>query len=451
MEETTELKRALGIGYTTLFGVGLILGAGIYVLVGRIAEYVGDAIWISVVFATVIALLTGLSYAEFASMFPKAASSHTYVQQTFPKLQLLAFFSGWLIAFEGIAGAVTAAVGFARYFAGILGWSLIWVPTIALILIIIMSFVNWYGIEESGTLIVLFTFIEAMGLVFVSLLGLLFPQRTSVQYFQISTDINPMLAVLLGAAVFYFAFTGFELQPTLAEEVKEPKKTVPKAIILALLVCSALYILVAVSVVRLLPPDQLAASPSPLADAAKAAWGSAYIILAAVALFSTSNTVLGFLVSSSRLIYGLADEGILPPKLKEVHKKRQTPHFAVMISAFIAILILVITEYLPELTGWKVISIGGKEYPLIDLVGKTASLACLIVFVIINLAVVVFRFKEPEIERGFKVRPLILPVIGAILTAIFIVTSFLDWIIWVTTAVVILIGWVLYYLAPKMK
>lgn len=451
MEKEVELKRALGIGYTTLFGVGLILGAGIYVLVGRIAEYVGDAIWISVLFATVIAILTGLSYAEFASMFPKAASSHTYVQHTFPKLRLLAFLSGWLIAFEGVAGAVTAAVGFARYFVGIFALSMILVPTVALILLLIMSFINWYGIEESGKLIVIFTFVEAMGLILVSLLGLLFPKRESVQYFQITTNIDPVLAVLLGAAVFYFAFTGFELQPTLAEEVKEPKKIVPKAIILALLICSLLYLLVAISVVRLLPPDQLAKSPAPLADAAGRAWESAYLILAAVALFSTSNTVLGFLVSSSRLIYGLSDEGILPPKLREVHKKRQTPHFAVLISAFIAVLILMITEYLPELTGWKVISIAGKEYPLIDLVGKTASLACLIVFVIINIAVVVFRFREPELKREFKVKPLILPIVGAILTVIFIVTSFLDWIIWVTTGVVVLIGLVLYHLSPKMR
>ena len=448
MSEKVELKRALGLNYATLFGVGLILGAGIYALVGRVAFYVGDAIWLSVLFATIIALLTGLSYAEFASMFPKAASSHTYVEQTFPHARTLAFISGWLIVFEGIAGASTAALGFARYTVGIFKWSAIWIPMIAIILILVLTVINWIGIEESTSLIVVFTFVEAFGLVLIGILGFAFAQRAP-SYTSVHADINPAIAMLLGAAVFYFAFTGFELQPTLSEEVKEPKKTVPKAIILALLICSFLYLLVAISVVRLLPPDQLSESKAPLADAAKQAWSPAFLVLASIALFSTSNTVLGFLVSSSRLMYGLADEGILPKRVGEVHRKTRTPHYAIMISGLIAILIILITEYLPDVVGWRVITIGGREYELIDLVGKTASLACLIVFVIINVAVVVFRYRRPDIKREFVVPSVILPIIGALLTVIFIATSFLDWIIWVTTGIVIGIGFVLYVMRPK--
>ncbi len=444
--EEGELKRALGLWYTTIFGVGLILGAGIYVLIGRAASFAGDGIWLSVLFATIIAVLTGLSYAEFASMFPKAASTHTYIEKTFPTMRVLAFLSGWLIAFEGIAGAVTAAIGFARYFIGIFGGSIVLVPTIALILIITLTLINWLGIEESALLILLFTAVEAFGLILVVMLGLISPLR-SPNYFDISTGINPTLAVLLGAAVFYFAFTGFELQPTLAEEARDPKKTVPNAIILALLVCSLLYLSVAFAVVRLLDPVTLANSKAPLADAAKVAWPLAYHVLAVIALFSTSNTVLGFLVSGSRMIYGLTEEGILPDNLKKVDPKRKTPINAIFVATGIAVLILVITEYLPELTGWKVIAIGGQEYELIDLVGKTASLAALLVFVLINFAVIWLRMRKPEIERSFKIPTLILPTIGMILTLIFIITSFLDWIIWVTTAVVILIGYSLYKIA----
>ena len=444
--EEGELKRALGLWYTTIFGVGLILGAGIYVLIGRAASFAGDGIWLSVLFATIIAVLTGLSYAEFASMFPKAASTHTYIEKTFPTMRVLAFLSGWLIAFEGIAGAVTAAIGFARYFIGIFGGSIVLVPTIALILIITLTLINWLGIEESALLILLFTAVEAFGLILVVMLGLISPLR-SPNYFDISTGINPTLAVLLGAAVFYFAFTGFELQPTLAEEARDPKKTVPNAIILALLVCSLLYLSVAFAVVRLLDPVTLANSKAPLADAAKVAWPLAYHVLAVIALFSTSNTVLGFLVSGSRMIYGLTEEGILPDNLKKVDPKRKTPINAIFVATGIAVLILVITEYLPELTGWKVIAIGGQEYELIDLVGKTASLAALLVFVLINFAVIWLRMRKPEIERSFKIPTLILPTIGMILTLIFIITSFLDWIIWVTTAVVILIGYSLYKMA----
>lgn len=451
MESTTEetkLKRALGLGHTTLFGVGLILGAGIYVLIGRATDFAGDAVWMSVLFATIIAILTGLSYAEFASLFPRAASTHTYIQETYPKLRWLAFISGWLIAFEGIAGAVTAAVGFGRYLAEIIGLSLIWAPTIALILIIILTFVNYWGIEESAKLIIVFTAIEAFGLILVSFLGFFLTQRTP-NYFSIPSGVNPTLAILLGAAVFYFAFTGFELQPTLAEEAKEPRRTIPRAIILALLVCSLLYLLVALSVVRLLPPEKLAESGAPLADAAGVVWEGAYMLLAVIALFSTSNTVLGFLVSGSRLIYGLAEEGLLPEKIKAVDEKRRTPHVAIIIATGIAVLLLVITKYVPELTGWEVVAIGGKKYKLIDLLSKTASLACLLVFVLINISVIWFRFRKPELERPFRIPSLILPLVGAILTAVFIATSFLDWIVWLNTFVVVGIGFVLYHYGAR--
>jgi len=447
--EETKLKRALGLGYTTLFGVGLILGAGIYVLIGRAADFAGDAVWLSVLFATFIAVLTGLSYAEFSSLFPTAASTHTYIQETYPSLRWLAFISGWLIAFEGIAGAVTAAVGFGRYFVEIVGWPLFWAPTVALILILILTIINYWGIEESAKLIVIFTAIEAFGLLLVSFLGFFFTQRTP-EYLSIpSSSVSPILLLLQGAAVFYFAFTGFELQPTLAEEAKEPRRTIPRAIILALLVCSFLYLLVALSVVRLLPPEALAASGAPLADAAGTVWEGAYMLLAVIALFSTSNTVLGFLVSGSRLIYGLAEEGFLPKKVEAVDERRKTPHVAIIIATAIAILLLAITKYVPELTGWEVIAIAGKEYKLIDLLSKTASLACLLVFVLINVSVIWFRYRKPELERPFKIPSLILPLIGAILTTIFIITSFLDWIVWLNTLVVVGIGFALYYYGAK--
>lgn len=452
--EETKLKRALGLGYATLFGVGLILGAGIYALVGRAAEFAGDAIWISVAFAAIIATLTSLSFAEFASIFPTAASTHTYVRETFPKLVWLAFVSGWLLAFGGIAGAVTAATGFGKYFTRIFGVDKVWIPTVALILVLLLTFVNFWGIEESSKLIAVLTAIEVFGLLLVSSLGWIFPQR-SPQYLSMPEAVgggaSAISLILLGAAIFYFAFTGFELQPTLSEEVKNPRKNVPLAIVMALIICSFMYLLVAISVVRLLSPEELAKSGAPLADAAGRVWGGAYAMLGAIALFATANTVLGFLVSGSRLIYGLAEEGYLPDKIKSVHVKRRTPHVAIMIATIIAILLLAMTEYLPAITGWEVVHIGGGEYELIDLLSKTSSLACLIVFIIINLSVVWLRIKRPELERAFKVPSIVLPIIAAVLTAIFIATSFLDWIIWVNTLVVALIGFILYKFGSRNR
>lgn len=453
---TPTLRRALGLGYTTFFGIGLILGAGIYVLIGRAAAFAGDAIWLSVLFSTLIAIMTGFSYAELSSMYPYASSTHKYVEEAFPKVPSLAFIAGWLIAFEGIAGAATAAIGFARYFVSLIdtisGKILLVegaIPWIAIIMIILLSLLNWWGIEESALLTLIFTFIEAGGLILVIILGFLLPQRNP-QYLDIPTGLDPTIAVLLGAAVFYFAFTGFELQPTLSEEAKDPENTIPKAIILALLACSLIYLLVSLAVVRLMDWRELAASGAPLADAASRAWLSSYYLLMGIALFSTTNTVLGFLVSSSRLIYGLSTEGVLNKKLSTVDRWRRTPYISVILSGIIAILVVLFTLYLPMVTGWK-ITIGSIEYELIDLVGKTASLAALIAFVIVNIGTIVLRYTHPGDEiRRFKV-PLsvgkfpILSALAAILTSIFIFTSFLDWIVWLTTGLVMLIG-LLFYL-----
>lgn len=447
-EQKTELKRALGLGYTTIFGVGLILGAGVYALIIPAEQYAENALWLSVLFATLIAVLTAFSYAEFASMFPLAASTHTYIERTFPKYKSLAFVSGWLIAFEGIAGAATASVGFSWYLVGLLGLDVLWIPIIAILLILVLTFFNWLGIEESTKLILVFTFIEAFGLILVAALGFFHPNvaNPNPNYFEISGD-GGILAILLGAAVFYFAFTGFELQPTLAEEVKEPKKTVPKAIILALLICSFLYLLVALAVVRLLPPEVLAETEGTvtLADAVKNISFTAYYLLSFIALFSTSNTVLGFLVSGSRLIYGLAEEGYLPKKLAKVDPKRRTPIIAILTATAISILVIATTLYIPYLLGWEETQLGRGKKSLLNLVGKTASLSALLVFVLINMAVILYRIWHPEVERKFKIPHLSLPLIGAILTAIFIAVSFSEWIVWLNTFIVAMLGAVLYY------
>jgi len=447
MSEEEKLKRVLGLGYTTLFGVGLILGAGIYVLIGRAAGFSGDAVWLSVLFSTFIALTTGFSYAELSSMYPTAASTHTDIEKAFPRRSLLAFIAGWLIFFEGVAGAATASVGFARYFTQLFSMSEYWIPFIAIALVVILSFVNWWGIEESALMTVIFTFVEAGGLALVVFLGFMFPQR-SPNYLGFNPTLDPIIGILIGAAVFYFAFTGFELQPTLSEETREPRKTIPRAIILALLVTSLLYLLVALAVVRLLPWDMLAESRAPLADAAATAWKPAYMVLMFIALFSTTNTVLGFLVSASRLAYGLASEGILSERLARVDKWKRTPYVSVLVSGLIAVLTILVTVYLPEITGLEV-KFGEVEYKLIDMVGKTSSLAAILAFIMVNIAVIILRFTKPDYKRYFTIpvnigRFPLLPAISVALIVFFLAVSFTDWIIWVSTAIVVLIGLIFY-------
>ena len=242
-----ELRRELGLGYATLFGVGLILGAGIYVLIGRAAGMVGDAVWLSVAFSGLIAVSTAFSYAELSSIFTTAASTYTYVAEAFPGTRLVAFMAAWMLFFGGVAGAATAGLGFSSYFTRLFGLGESWIVPVTVALLLALSVLNWWGIKESAALSAVFTVIEASGLLLVSLLGLLFPLR-SPGYFSFNPSANPVLAVLVGAAVFYFAYTGFEYQPALSEETVNPERVMPKSIVQAVGVTTLIHLLVSVSI-----------------------------------------------------------------------------------------------------------------------------------------------------------------------------------------------------------
>ena len=182
-----------------------------------------------------------------------------------------------------------------------------------------------------------------------------------------------------------------------------------------------------------------------LADAVKNISFTAYYLLSFIALFSTSNTVLGFLVSGSRLIYGLAEEGYLPKNLAKVDPRRRTPIIAILTATAISILVIATTLYIPYLLGWEETQLGRGKKSLLNLVGKTASLSALLVFVLINMAVILYRIWHPEVEREFEIPHLSLPLIGAVLTAIFIAVSFSEWIVWLNTFIVAMLGAILYY------
>lgn len=441
-----ELKRELGIGYATLFGIGLILGAGIYVLVGRAAGLVGDAVWTSVAFSGIIAVFTALSYAELSSMFPFASSTFRYVAEAFPAHRLLAFLAGWLLFFGAVSGAATASLGFASYFTALTGWAGFLVP-VSLALLTILTFLNWWGIKESAALSSIFTLIEASGLLIVVTFGLFLPLREP-DYLSFNPSVDPLTALMVGAAIFYFAYTGFEFQPTLSEETRDAERLMPKAIVLATAVTTLLYITVSLAAVRLMSWEELGASKAPLADAVSRVWLEARNLLMVIALFATTNTSLGFLVSASRLAYGLAEENVASPKLGLVDKRRSTPHVSAALSGLIAALVIIVTKYVPEVAGWE-LRIGGFEYQLIDLVGKTSSLAVLLAFLLVNTSLIVLRARKPDAVRPFKV-PLavrgmpLLPVLANVLILAFLAVSFNDWIVWLSTAIVMLLGSLLY-------
>ncbi|MCX6767581.1 MAG: APC family permease [Candidatus Micrarchaeota archaeon] len=368
------LKRELSLASATLLGVAIIVGAGIYALIGKAAGISGDAVWLSFLVSAIVAAFTGLSYAELSSMYSKAGSSYTYIRQAF-KNDLLAFLAGWLIVFELVFGASAVSLALAGYAASIINFNGL---AIAAAAIIVFSAINLAGIRESKYSNNAMAVIEVGGLVFVIILGFLFGARAPALT---AFDFG---AVAQAAGLVFFAYLGFEAIAVESEETRLPRKTIPRAILLALGLCAVLYVLTAVAALRLLPPDALASSPAPLRDAVVGVIGEGNATwLALVAVISAASTILACLVTSSRLLYGIAEQHSLPRFVAEVNNRFRTPHYAVLLAGAASLAFL---------------AFGGIEE-----IASVTNLGALIAFIMVNASVIKLRLAEPRAKREFKI------------------------------------------------
>jgi len=373
----SELTRHMGLFHLTMYGVGLILGAGIYVLIGEAAGFAGNSMWISFLLGTVVAIFAGLSYAELSALYPKAAAEYTFVKNAF-KNHFFGFIIGWLTAITSIIVAATVALGFGGYLTQFVDLPI----TIGAILLIgILSIVNFIGIKESAWANTIFALITAAGLVLIIFLGFIIEPVEPVDYFEAP---NGTTGIILAFVLIFFAFIGFEDMANVAEEVKRPRKTIPRAIILSVVITGGIYVLVSLSVVRILNWEELAASSAPLADVAHSVLGiNGSVTLSLIALFATASTVLITLVAGARILYGMAKSNSLPQILGRIHPKTKTP--------WIAVIVILIT------------SIGFSFVGDIVIIANIVVFAVVITFAAINLAVIVLRYTEPVLERPFKV------------------------------------------------
>ena len=423
MSNKIELKRELGLLEVTLSGIGIILGAGIYALIGKAAGLAGNSVWISFAIASLIAVFTGLSYAELSSMFPKASAEHEYVRNAFGRK--LAFVIGWLIILSGVIGAATVALGFGGYFNAFFN-----VPVIpsAIVLIVALSFLLFYGIKETTRFVIIATLIETAGLVIVIFIGL--PYLGKVDYFEMP---HGWTGVFQASALVFFAYTGFESIVKLSEETRSPQKTIPKGLILAIVVSIFLYVTVAVSAVSVMGWERLSTSEAPFADLAFFAFGSkAFVLLTAIALFATANTVLMMMLGSSRIIYGMADSMTLPAILSRVHRSRRTPWTAILVTMVVSILFIFAGD--------------------IAFVANVDNFTLFVTFFIINAALIFLRYKEPGMNRPFRV-PLnagkfpILPFLG-MLTCVFMLLQ-LEWNVILTGVMLVGLGLIISFFELK--
>jgi APA family basic amino acid/polyamine antiporter len=367
------LARTLSFGQLTASGVGIIIGAGIYVLLGTATAEAGAGVWISFLVAGALSALTALSYAELASMYPNAGAEYDYTRRVAPAW--VAFTIGWVMILGLVIAAAAVSLGFAsylRYFVGVpqrLG---------AWMLLAFVGAVALAGIQQSARLIVVLSTIQVVGLLAIVVIGI--PHIGEHSLIAGSSTSG----VVTAAALVFFAFVGFDEVITLAEETVDPARTVPRALLTALGVSTALYVGVAIAGVSVLGPAALGSSEQPLADVMAAAIGSRSAgVVAVVAMLATTNTALLAITASSRLQYGMADTGALPEVFGRISRRR-APWVAVVLAVAVAAGFAGIGE--------------------LSLVASVTDFAVYVVFIAVNVTVILLRFWQPKRRRPFAIK-----------------------------------------------
>lgn len=375
------LKRRIGLSLLTAYGVGVMVGAGIYVLVGAVAAEAGIWAPLGFLLAGLIAAPTALAYSEFATRLPEAAGEAAFVGKGFNS-QALAVFVGLAIVAAGTVSAGAVLRGGVGYLSNILD-----VDQMLAIVLVGGGLVGVaiFGVLESLALAAVFTAIELIGLGLVVWAG--FGATPSPDWIEPGAVVLPGLGA--AAVLAFFAFIGFEDIVNMAEEVRDPERTLPRAILLSLLITTVIYALVSLAAVRAVPIDQLAGSNSPLALVWATSRSGDGTILSLIAVFAALNGVLAQVVMASRVLFGLGKRTAALAIFHHAHPRLGTPVLAtVLIGTFVIALSLLL--------------------PLAILAEITSAIL-LSVFVLVNAALILVKRRSPEAQ--FQV-PMVVPVVG---------------------------------------
>jgi amino acid transporter len=391
LELPARLRRRLGLPLLTLYGVGITIGAGIYVLIGAVAAHAGRAApWSFLIAAAAMAFTVG-SYAELATRYPVSAGEAAYVRAAFHS-RLASTATGLITILIGIVSSATVALGAAGYIGQLLAWP---PSAIVVVVLVVLGAVAAWGILESVLLASLFTLIEAGGLLIVIAAalhaGLPFggPLLTPPPL-----DASALAGVAYAALLAFFAFIGFEDLANVVEEAKVPHRDIPRAMVLTLIVTSVLYVAVAAIAVTAVPVAELAGSPAPLSLVFRAVAGASPLTISVIAIVATLNTILAQISMAARVVYGMARQGDLPHLAGHVHPKTATPLVAtgLIVAATIVLALLVPFERLAEAT----------------------SLATLLVFAAVNLSLLRLRHRKVHAAHPHVRVPLWVPAAGLI-------------------------------------
>lgn len=418
------LKRGITGPLLFLFILGDVLGAGIYALMGVLSEDVGGALWAPLLVALLLALLTAGSYAELVTKYPKAGGAAVFAERAFRRPMV-----SFLVGFSMLAAGVTSAAGLALAFAGDYLRTFVDVPAVpaAMVFLLLVAALNARGISESVKSNVVMTVIELSGLliVIVVVAVMVGGGRGDVgRVTEFPDGATPALAVLSGAIVAYYSFVGFETSANVIEEVRNPQKVYPTALFGALLTAGVVYVLVGIASATALSPDELAESSGPLLAVVGASGvGIPNWVFSAIALVAVANGALLTMIMSSRLSYGMAEQGLLPAVLTRVLPNRRTPWVAIVSTTVVAMLLTLAGD--------------------LSTLAETVVLLLLFVFISTNVAVLVLRRDTVE-HSHFRVWTPV-PVLG-VGSCILLLTQ-QDAKVWLFGAILLAVGAVLYLVA----
>lgn len=394
------LRRVLGTPLLVFYGLGVIIGAGIYVLVGTVIAASGAAAPLAFLLAGLLAGLTGLAYAELAARFPEAAGAAAYVKE--------AFGSDRLSQLTGVAVAAVVVLSTASIARGSIGYIEFFIdvpdPLIAGGVVALFTAIACLGVRESVGIAALMTLVEIGGLLLVTAAGVELIDRESLR------SLGPMLSpgdwsgLATGAFLAFFAFIGFENLANMAEEARDPERSLPQAILASLGISAVLYALVTTVALLAVPMAELSASPAPLLLVARQATWFAPGVFALIAVVAVANGVLIEILMLGRLLYGMARRGWLPEVLGNVTQRRRAPVAATVAGGGI---ILALTVGLP----------------FVSLVSLTSAVT-LLVFAVVNLALWRLQRNSPRPAGLFRV-PGVLPPVAAAASVVLAVSQLL--------------------------
>jgi len=406
-----SLHRVMGPWLLLLFIVGDILGTGIYALTGKVANLVGGAVWLPFLMAFVVALLTAFSYLELVTKYPRAAGAALYTHRAFG-VHFLTFIVAFAVMSSGITSASTASRAFAANFSQSFGLGVeggVGVTIIGLAFMGLIAAVNLRGVGESLKLNVVLTCVELTGLLIIIVIGLWAigaGQGDVSRIFEFKPADGGMLwAAIAATTLAFFAMVGFEDSVNMVEETKDPTRTFPKILLLGIGITGAIYLLVSISAITLVPAHELGEGETPLLKVVAAGAPSFPLsVFGFITMFAVANSALLNMLMASRLIYGMSREHVLPPMLGKVHATRRTPFVAIVFTTLLAFALITFVGEVPAL-------------------GGTTALLLLGVFTIVNVAVLVLR-RDPVGHSHFRT-PTVIPVLGA-LTCAFLVGPWTD-------------------------